>query len=175
VQGLFFLFFISIGFPFLQLVTTDCSQRARQFFTSVFVRFNRIVDLYIFTDILRGLPTSIFQVQLGQDTFLQILSPHRLISSLKTRVLFCFSYFISCTSSLYYRGDESVHCLLKELHQHQNFAPLLPIGRRHVFFVAVLAIISCVAVEKAAHTAPVACPKTPLNSDCIPFTEQRNL
>jgi hypothetical protein len=122
-----------------------------------------------------GLPTSIFQVALAQDTFLQILSPHRLISSLKIHVLFWFSYFISCVYSLYYRGDESVHCLLKELLHHQKFAPLLPSGRRHIFIVAVLAIISCVAVVKAVHTAPVACPTTPLNSDCIPVTEQKNL
>ena len=128
----------------------------------------------IFTGILRGLPTSFFQVALVQDTFLQILSPHCLISSLKTLILFCFYYFISCISSLYYRGDESVHCLLKELHHHQKFAPLLPSGRRHVFIVALLAIISCVAIVKAVHTAHVACPTSPL-PDCIPVTEQRNL
>jgi hypothetical protein len=129
----------------------------------------------MFTGILRGLPTSIFQVALAQDTFLQMLSSHRLISSVKTHVLFCFSYFISGISSLYYKDDESVYCLLKELHHHQKFAPILPSGSRHVFIVAILAIISCVALVKAVHTAHVACLTSPLNSDCIPVTEQRNL
>ena len=56
--------------------------------------FSRIVDLYIFTGVLRRLPTSIFPVALVQNTFLQIISPHRLISSLKTHFLF-FAFLIS--------------------------------------------------------------------------------
>jgi hypothetical protein len=170
------LFFNSIGFLFLQLEKTDCPKHARLSFSPLYLwRFKRLLDLTIFTAVSRGLPTSIFRVVLVQDIFLQILSPHRLISYLKTHVLFHFLNFISCVRSPYYRGDKSVHCLPQELHHHQKFAALLSSGRRHIFIVAVLPIISCVAVVKAMHTASVACPTSPLNSDYIPVTEERNL